>query len=167
MTKIPVLEPTRTVFFECDCFDKNDLIRAEYSEFKLDSKDGNFHIDRDLNITFSTQLADYNSVWDYGIIAWCKKIWWRIRNACRILFTGVIRTEGYFQPARSYVDTKNNKIERLFGYENTKNFAKWLDTMADKIKKDYEEDEKNYTIMQMQKELDEDDKIIGVTTEDV
>jgi len=161
MSKIPVLEPERTEFFECDCFDKNDLIRAEYSVFARDSKDGNSVAERDLNITFSTQLADYNSVWDYGFIAWWKKIWWRIRNACRILFTGVIRTEGYFQPARSYVDTKDKKIERLFGYDTTKSLAKWLDTMADKIKKDYEEDEKNYTITQIKKELDSDE-IIGV-----
>ena len=159
MTKIPVLEPDRTEFFECDCFDKHDLIRAEYSEFILNSKDGNSNIERDLNITFTTRLADYNAVWDYGIVAWWKRMGWRIRKSCSILFTGVVETEGYFIPARAYINTKDGKIERLFGYQTTKDFAKWLDTMADKIKKDYEEDEKNYTTMQIQKELNDNENV--------
>ena len=38
------------------------------------------------------------------------------------------------------VDTKESTVENLFGYETTKNLAKWLDTKADEIKADYEAD---------------------------
>jgi len=47
-------------------------------------------------------------------------------------------------PFRSNVDSKREEIEHIFGYQTTKNFAKWLDTMADKIKADYEQDLKDY-----------------------
>lgn len=131
-------------FFECDCYDKDDMIRAEYSEWIWTHKDGTSSNDRDLDITFTTKLADYNQTSFDGFIGWFKRMWWRIRKSLLILFTGEITTEGYFMPCRSLVDSKKEAVENLFGYETTKNFAKWLDTMADKIKADYEQDLKDY-----------------------
>ena len=138
------MEVRNIEFFECDCYDKGDLIRAEYSEWIWKNKDGTSHRDRDLDITFTTKLADYHQTSFDGFIGWFKRMWWRIRKSSLILFTGEVTTEGYFMPCRSLVDSKKEEIEHVFGYQTTKDFANWLNTMADKLKADYEQDIKDY-----------------------
>jgi hypothetical protein len=155
-------EPRKKEFFECDCYGKDHLIRAEYSEFILRYKDDTTHKDRDLDICFETRLADYDNVhlMDNKFIQFKDRWIWRIKHAFKILFKGEITTEGYFMPCRSLVDSHKDRIENLFGYQTTKNFAKWLDTMADKIKADYEQDMKDYTTESMTKEL-KSDEVVG------
>ena len=143
MKKNPVkFEPRDTEFFECDCHGTNDLIRAEYSQWIWKHTDGTQSNDRELNISFETHLCDwdkYDVQANFLVKSWQKFIW-RVKNACKILFTGSIIAHGYYSPARSLVDTKESTVENLFGYETTKNLAKWLDTKADEIKADYEAD---------------------------
>jgi len=124
-------------FFDCDCYSKDDLIRAEYSisDYRKDE-----FIYRELIIIFETYLADY----DYDLRSkFFKRVAWRIKHAFKILFTGIIKTEGFFIPCRSSIDINSDPIEGVFGYKTTKDFAKWLDETADIIKKDYEKDEKD------------------------
>lgn len=139
-----IKDEERTEFFECDCYGKDDLIRAEYSEWIWKTKDGTSQKDRDLNITFTTKLADYDQTSFDGFIGWFKRMWWRIRKSLKILFTGEVITEGYFMPCRSMVDSKNEEIEHIFGYQTTKDLARWLDVMAEKMKADYEQDLVDY-----------------------
>ena len=134
-----ISEPRNTEFFECDCHSPEDLIRAEYSEYVHEFTDGTSQRDRDLNITFQTRLADYDTYRldvNFMLRFWSKLVW-RIRNSVKILVSGEITTSGYFIPCRSFVDSKNNTVENTFGYDTTKNLAKWLDTKADKIKEDH------------------------------
>lgn len=141
-----IKNPDLVEFFECDCHDKDHLIRAEYSEYTFDYKDGTSHIDRDLNINFTVCNGDWESTGykdSFLEIKWSKFVW-RIKNASKILFTGSISVDGYFIPCRSLVSSKDNTIERLFGYETVKKLANWLNVMADKIKKDYEDDVVKY-----------------------
>lgn len=135
-------QPSRTEFFECDCHDRDHLIRAEYSEFISNYKDGTFHVDRDLNIQFVVYTGDweYDGMKDNFIKRKWNRLRWRIKKATRILFYGRFEVDGYFVPCRSLVDSHKQSIEWMFGYETTKNLAKWLDIMADKIKIDYEHD---------------------------
>ena len=135
-------EPRNTEFFECDCYGTNDLIRAEYSKWVWKNSDGTESNDRELNITFETHLADWDKydIRANFLVKFWQKFSWRIRNAFRILLTGVITQRGYFSPCRSLVDRKESTVENMFGYQTTKNLAKWLDTKADEIKADYEAD---------------------------
>ena len=138
--------PRNKEFFECDCHGSDDLIRAEYDIEDWTPKGGQTRIFRELNITFKTRLADYDTTHpkDNILIRFKDKLFWRIRNAFKILFTGEITTEGYFMPCRTWISEKENPIEHEFGYETTKNFAKWLDTKADEIKEAYDKDLKEY-----------------------
>ena len=131
-------------FFECDCFGKDDLIRAEYEIEDWTTKNGETHTFRELTIVFTTKLADYNATWRTGFSGWFKKKIWRIKKAFEILFRGEVETEGYFMPCRTWVDQDDNPIEGQFGYETTKNLAKFLNTKADEIKEAYERDMKEY-----------------------
>lgn len=143
MNKNTHFEPRNKEFFECDCYDKEHLIRAEYSNYIIKYPDGTKHYGRDLNILFSTRIADYDNLYEWNeniFLKFYHKLTWRIKNAFKILVHGEIITEGYFSPCRSLVDTHKNQIENLFGYQTTKNLAKWLDTKADEIKADYERD---------------------------
>lgn len=139
-------KPRDKEFFECDCYGKDHLIRAEYSKSEFDYKDGTKTTDRDLYIVFETRLADYDNVYfsDNKFLRFMKRHFWRIKTAFKILVSGEIKTDGYFSPCRSLVDTHKNEIETLFGYQSTKNLAKWLDTKADEIKADYEKDYADY-----------------------
>ena len=138
--------PRNKEFFECDCYSKGDLIRAEYSINTITFKDGYTHNNREISIIFETNLSEYDQI---GISEkFFSELWtrikWRIKYAFKILISGEIKTEGYFLPCRSLVDSNKNKVENLFGYQTTKNLAKWLDTKADEIKADYEIDLLNY-----------------------
>lgn len=139
-------EPRNKEFFECDCYGKDHLIRAEYSKWITEWKDGEKTSERDLNIIFETQLADYDAVSfrDNKFIKFKDRCIWRIKHAFKILAKGEITTEGYFSPCRSNVEMKAESVENLFGYETTKNFAKWLSVKADKIKADYDKDVEEY-----------------------
>lgn len=137
-------EPRPKEFFECECHGKDDLIRAEYDVDEWRSKDGTIQVFRELHITFTTRAADYHSTYRDGFIGWLKRMKWRIKNSFKILITGEIRTEGYFSPCRTFVNEKENPVEGVFGYETSKNLAKWIDTMADKIKEDFDRDYKEY-----------------------
>ena len=138
--------PRNKEFFECDCFGKDDLIRAEYEIDDWTPSDGLTRTFREINITFETSLADYDATYykDNILIKFKDKLFWRIKHAFKILFTGKITTEGYFQPCRTWVSEKETPIEHEFGYETTKNLAKWLDTKADEIKTAYDEDLKKF-----------------------
>lgn len=138
--------PRDKEFFECDCYDKDHLIRAEYSKYTITYPDGTTSTDRDLNLVFTTRFADYDNVYgsDNRFIQMKDKWVWRFKKIWQILVTGEIKLEGYFSPCRSMADTHKNEIENLFGYKTTKDLAKWLDTKADEIKADYEKDYANY-----------------------
>jgi len=112
--------------FECDCQSRDDLIIGKVNTWDYKDDWG-----KDLTIDFITYLVDSN--YSDNLI---KKLFWRIKNSLKILFTGEIRTEGYWIPSRVY--NSKDDIERIFGYETTKNFAKWLDEKADEIKLFYE-----------------------------
>ena len=133
-------------FFECDCHDRDHLIRAEYSKYIIKYPDGTISTDRDLNLVFTTRYADYDNVYgkDNRFIQMKDRWVWRIKKAWQILWTGEIKSEGYFSPCRSMADTHTNEIENLFGYKTTKDLAKWLDTKADEIKADYDKDSADY-----------------------
>jgi len=141
-----VFTPRNKEFFECDCYDKDHLIRAEYEIDEWTPKDGITRKFHELNITFTCNLADYDNVYgkDNRFIQSFDRFIWRIKNAFKILQTGEIKTEGYFSPCRSWIDTKNNPVEGEFGYETTKNLATFLNVTADKIKAGYDEDLKEY-----------------------
>lgn len=134
-------KPRLKEFFECDCYDKDHMIRAEYEIDQWTPKDNITRSFHELNITFTSVLADYQDSYNSNWFLRKKdQIIWRIKNAFRILRTGEIKTEGYFTPCRSWIDEKDNPIEGQFGYQTTKNLAKWLDTIADKIKDAYEKE---------------------------
>jgi len=139
-------EPRDKEFFECDCYDKDHLIRAEYSKYTIKYPNGDTSTDRDLNLVFTTRYADYDNVYisDNTILRFIHRWAWRFKKSWQILITGEIKLEGYFSPCRSMADTHRNEIENLFGYQTTKNLAKWLDTKADEIKADYEKDYADY-----------------------
>jgi hypothetical protein len=133
-------------FFECDCYDRDHLIRAEYSKYLIKYPDGSTSNDRELNILFIIRASDYDNTYrsDNKFMQVKDRLVWRIKKIWQILFSGEIKTEGYFVPCRSLTDTNVNEIENIFGYETTKNFAKWLDTKADELKADYDADLINY-----------------------
>jgi hypothetical protein len=136
-------EPRNTEFFECDCHDRDHLIRAEYSTWISDYlKSGEKIFERDLNIAFEVQLTDYDNIYikDNKIVQFKDRCIWRIKHAFKILIHGEITTQGYFSPCRSLINTKGPNVEQLFGYETTKNFAEWLSVKADEIKADYDKD---------------------------
>lgn len=136
--------PRNKEFFECDCYGKDHLIRAEYDIDEWTPNDGITRKFHELTVVFTTHLADYNYTYQTGIFGWFKRMKWRIRYSFKLLFTGEVETEGYFIPCRSWIDTKDNPIEGQFGYTTTKNLAKWLDTKADEIKEAHEQDWKEY-----------------------
>lgn len=134
--------PRNKEFFECDCYDKDHMIRAEYDIDEWTPKDGITRTFHDLNITFTSVLADYQDANynDNWFIRKKDQVIWRIKNAFKILWTGEIKTEGYFTPCRSWIDEKNNPIEGQFGYKTTKDLATFLSVTADKIKDTYEKE---------------------------
>ena len=136
--------PRNKEFFECDCYDKDHIIRAEYDIDDWTPGDGVKRTFRELTLTFSTKLADYNYTYQTGISGWFKRMKWRIRYSFKLLFTGEVETEGYFNPCRSWINEKENPVEGQFGYQTTKNLAEWLSTKADEIKEAYEQDLKDY-----------------------
>ena len=138
--------PRDKEFFECDCYDKSHLIRAEYSKYTITYPDDTTSTERELNLVFTTRFADYDIVYakDNRFIQMKDRWVWRFKKMWQILVTGEIELEGYFTPCRSMADTHKNEIENLFGYKTTKDLAKWLDTKADEIKADYEKDYANY-----------------------
>jgi len=121
--------------FECDCQSRDDLIIARMSTWEFKQKDFT-ELEKEIIIEFVTYLMDYN--YSDNIF---KRLVWRIKNSLKILFTGEIRTEGYWIPSRAY-NSKDN-IEQIFGYEKTKELANWLNKKADEVLEFYENKIKN------------------------
>ncbi len=116
--------------FECDCQSRDDMIVARLSNWEFKGKDFT-ELEKDLTIEFVTYLKDYNY---YDNVF--KRLFWRIKNSLKILFIGEIRTVGYFMPCRT--SNSEEDIEKIFGYQTTKDLAKWIDSKADEIKEFYE-----------------------------
>ena len=145
-------KPRHKEFFECDCYGKDHLIRAEYEIDEWTPKDGITRKFHELTIVFTTKLADYNSTYQTGIFGWFKRMKWRIQHAFRLLFTGEVETEGYFIPCRTWIDEKENTIEGQFGYKTTKDLATFLNVTADKIKEAHEKEWEEFKKAQESKE---------------
>ena len=131
---------TKTEFFECDCHDRDDLIIANRNFYTYNSP----HMTRDMDITLEmvTWVAEWNEIrGDNTVTEFLFKKWWRIKKAIEILFTGKIRSNGYWMPAR--IDSESGA---LIGTEETRRLGNFLIESANMADEFYNELNRNTKI---------------------
>lgn len=128
-------------YFDCDCHDRDHLIRASYETWPNKNQISS----REIMIEFRTSVTDdaltyqgYHPIYNLYV-----RFLTRIKLALRMLFLGKINSYGYFIPCRT-IESEDYTVENIFGYQTTKNLAKWLDIKSDELKRDFDADMAKY-----------------------
>jgi len=86
------MNETKISSFECACHDRGHVIRASHWDWK--HKD---HIDHEVDFNFMCYYGDYRATRDWSVFSIPKRLWWRVKNALKLLFIGYIEVEDNWQ----------------------------------------------------------------------
>ena len=136
MKKLIGYEEIEDSYFECACHNRDDMIIARHFVWGEKTEDGIIIHDNDIYFSFVCQHC-YIPTGDYFfLIQWTKKLFWRIREALKILFIGSIRVEGEWWPER-FLEDDENENGSLNGAHELERFSAWLKRAIKASKNNY------------------------------